>query len=701
MAKKRARVWQYSDEDEENDVSAPSENKKFKIPKIKHDTQQLSNIPADVSLTHVPESFPPRPPPPPPPIQRPVISLKEEKVKFWTERTGVKVKGVVHKNPVSIVNEKYPCAEWNTTKVSEKGVNLKFTVSLHVNDEYYYGTASSKKEAKRMAAASCISKRLGLKSDFGQLNNQTNNDSSDSIQNISPAETETVPSSDLPAPKKKAKKKSIIPNTPISLGDGQSPVMILNEIYGPSNCHYEFIEDAPPLNGQHSFTAKLTFLGTVFEGTSTNKKKAKQVSALKALASQGYEVCLDESAPAQISQAPSSEVHSIKPQLQAFADKVALLAQNKFEELSAHVEEHQRKKKVLAAAVLYNCVNEESFKPDGDMEIIALTTGTKVLGGEHLSVDGKAVNDSHAEIQIRRCIIRFLYGQLKAFRDKRSTVLEVKDGKYNLKKEFSLHLYINTAPCGDARIFSPKQEGDQAQVIDDDNHPNRINRGQLRTKIESGEGTIPILSPNEALLTWDGILAGQRLRTMSCSDKLCRTNVLGLQGSLLSHFMSPVYYSSIIVGRLFSHSHLSRAIYKRLQVEGVESMLPPGFKVNVPLLLPVTIAEPRSVSKASGFCFNWTYGDTVPEATKTVDGRVNDNNASQSRICKNSLFKLFLTEYQMLNGSDEFVNKMYYEAKEAAKDYTNAKMLIMDQFKKHGLGCWVKKPVEQNMFSLN
>ena len=44
---------------------------------------------------------------------------------------------------------------------------------------------------------------------------------------------------------------------------------------------------------------------------------------------------------------------------------------------------------------------------------------------------------------------------------------------------------------------------------------------------------------------------------------------------------------------------------------------------------------------------------------------------------------------------------MYNEAKDAAKDYTAAKMLVMDQFQKLGYGCWVKKPVEQNMFSVN
>jgi len=87
--------------------------------------------------------------------------------------------------------------------------------------------------------------------------------------------------------------------------------------------------------------------------------------------------------------------------------------------------------------------------------------------------------------------------------------LELKpDGKgFRVKSHVKFHLFINTAPCGDARIFSPHEAANKEERVD--NHPNRKARGQLRTKIESGEGTIPVKS-SEKIQTWDGVLEGER-----------------------------------------------------------------------------------------------------------------------------------------------------------------------------------------------
>lgn len=65
-----------------------------------------------------------------------------------------------------------------------------------------------------------------------------------------------------------------------------------------------------------------------------------------------------------------------------------------------------------------------------------------------------------------------------------------------------------------------------------------------------GEGTIPI-DTEYRFQSWDAILRGEKLRTMSCSDKIARWNVLGLQGALLSHILKPVFLCSVTLGEWF------------------------------------------------------------------------------------------------------------------------------------------------------
>lgn len=79
---------------------------------------------------------------------------------------------------------------------------------------------------------------------------------------------------------------------------------------------------------------------------------------------------------------------------------------------------------------------------------------------------------------------------------------------FKLRDGIEFHLYINTAPCGDARIFSPREENEEI-----DRHPHRSSRGQLRTKIESGEGTIPVKT--NTVQTWDGVLQVKKLHIYS------------------------------------------------------------------------------------------------------------------------------------------------------------------------------------------
>lgn len=344
-----------------------------------------------------------------------------------------------------------------------------------------------------------------------------------------------------------------------------------------------------------------------------------------------------------------------------------------------------------------------------DAKVISVSTGTKCINGEYMSDRGLALNDCHAEIISRRSLLRFLYAQLELYlnnkEDQKKSIFQKSErGGFRLKDTVQFHLYISTSPCGDARIFSPHEpvlEGmapDSHQLTEPaDRHPNRKARGQLRTKIESGEGTIPVRS-NASIQTWDGVLQGERLLTMSCSDKIARWNVVGIQGALLSIFVEPIYFSSIILGSLYHGDHLSRAMYQR--ISNIED-LPPLYTLNKPLLSGISNAEARQPGKAPNFSVNWTVGDTAIEVINATTGK--DELGRPSRLCKHALYCRWMRVHGKvpphLLRTKITKPTTYHESKLAAKEYQAAKARLFTAFIKAGLGAWVEKPTEQDQFS--
>ena len=166
-------------------------------------------------------------------------------------------------------------------------------------------------------------------------------------------------------------------------------------------------------------------------------------------------------------------------------------------------------------------------------------------------------------------------------------------------------------------------------------------------------------------------------------------------GSLLSQFIEPVYLTSIILGSLYHGNHLSRALYGRL---GEDPDLPEPYQLNRPLLSGISNPESRQPGKAPNFSCNWLLGDPAMEAIQTTTGKRDDG--MPSRLCK---YQMFIRYLEVLNKLPEVpllqqVPEEYHEAKMASTGYQVAKEAVTKAFEKVGLGAWVKKPMEQDIF---
>ncbi|XP_069074311.1 double-stranded RNA-specific adenosine deaminase isoform X2 [Pleurodeles waltl] len=597
------------------------------------------------------------------------------------------------KNPVSILME-------TAQKMGETCVfqflshdgpahDPRFTFSVILGEKTFPAvTANSKKLAKQRAAEVAVKKlseegKLIVSEKMTEPKPQSENNSSTEVASDVP----TLTPEELNAAKS------------AHVGDlikylNANPISGLLEYSRANGFAAEFKlvdQSGPPHDPKFVFQAKVG--GRWFPAVSAHsKKQAKQEAADAAL-----RVLIGDAEKAE-------RTGELPPQLpvsgSTFHDHIAMLSHQCFNFLTARVQHSLLGRKILAAIIMRHSEEDTGT-------VISIGTGNRCVKGEELSLKGETVNDCHAEVISRRGFIRFLYSELMKHDPESSEAIfeEAEGGKLKIKDHITFHLYISTAPCGDGALFDKSCSDPPAEEGNTTHHPLFENpkQGKLRTKVENGEGTIPVES-SDIVPTWDGIQHGERLRTMSCSDKILRWNVLGLQGAILTHFMEPVYLNSITLGYLYSQGHLTRAVCCRLSKNGdaFQEGLTPPFTLNHPMVGRVSVYDStRQTGKTKESSVNWCLADdTSVEILDGTKGKVDGPKLDVSRVSKQNIYQLYQELCRKTSRDDLLSLASYSDVKEAAVDYNTNKEHFVQTLAELGYGNWICKPQEEKSFTV-
>uniref|UniRef100_A0A665XFJ1 Adenosine deaminase RNA specific B2 (inactive) n=1 Tax=Echeneis naucrates TaxID=173247 RepID=A0A665XFJ1_ECHNA len=400
-----------------------------------------------------------------------------------------------------------------------------------------------------------------------------------------------------------------------SLLEHLSPVALLNQLR--PGLSYTCLAERVHGRLMRNFIMVIRVEGAVFEGCGQSKRLAKAQAAAAALQSL-YNISLGPERKVLDLQGSRAR-NQLPPVSTAPARSIFHLVREKYAELTdgCFSTSHARHK-VLAGIVMTRGLDLQSA------QVVSLATGTKCLDPDNVSDRELTLSDCHAEVVSRRALVRFLYTQLELLKsadgEEQSIFVPRKGGGLRLRDGVFFHMYVSSSPCGDARLNCPYETSSLSDS-------SRRFRYHLRAKVNGGEGTLPVTGQGA------NQKPGKPLVTMSCTDKLAKWSVMGLQGALLSHLVEPIYLHSLTVGTLSHTGHLGRALTRRL---ARIKRLPFPYRRRQ-LLLGLSSSEVRSAGKAPNVSANWSRGDRGLEEISTSTGRRRDS-GTPSQLCRNFLF---------------------------------------------------------------
>ncbi|XP_032082971.1 adenosine deaminase domain-containing protein 2 [Thamnophis elegans] len=299
-------------------------------------------------------------------------------------------------------------------------------------------------------------------------------------------------------------------------------------------------------------------------------------------------------------------------------------------------------------------------------ELVALGTGDVCYGG-WMEFDGRRVHDMHGLVVARRALMRYFYKQLllrcsqDPARSNRASLPGGRRGPLRLKPRCHLHLYLSQMPHGAVKkLFAPLLRSSSSVDL------NIRVQGQLRA--------VSYCSPT---------LLSSHVYCASGSDKLIRWTVLGVQGALLSHFLHPVYITSIVLADPYPNCDILNHVLSKSVQLGPEDGVPQPYRHKKVYLFEGPLAAPcGSPPECGSLSLNWCSGD---ERLECVDGAVgkaerdiaNPGGASRpSRLCKAAMLKSFRNVAQEMKREDLVSLSTYHEAKVQATTYQRAKLQL-------------------------